>query len=340
MRRGGPERKPVWRSVPEPVRSAVAEALGAPIVRAARAWGGYSPTPTFRLRLADGRRAFFKAAGPRSTPFARVAHEREERVYRELGPLIRDWSPRFLRALAIGDWRVMLLEDLGPKSAPPWSDALARNVARGLGRFHSSVKDRSVPAWVPRADRHPALGVTPPAWTFEPDDLERLAGLAAARAEARAWLAAHVPLLAEAARGMADSALSRTLLHVDVRSDNLRWLDGRLVLFDWPHVAVGPPEFDAAAFAQTVTVEAGPEPERVMAWYGEEWPVEPRALDASVAAIAGYFAHNAWLPALPELPRVRSFQRAQLAVSLRWAARRLGLAKPTWLDAIDLGEAR
>ena len=336
-----PEQKPAWRSVPARVRSAVAEALGSPVLRAQRAWGGYSATPTFRLRLADGRRAFFKSAGPASTAFARVAHEREERVYRELGDVISGWSPRFLSGFAVNDWRVMLLEDVGPKTAPPWSRALARHVARGLAAFHGAVRGREIPLWVPRPDRHPALGIRPPAWKLEVRDLDLLAGLARDRSrEARAWLRSEAPVLAKVAAQLADPGFSHTLLHVDVRSDNLRWVGGRLVLFDWPHVAVGPPEFDAAAFAQTVTVEGGPDPERLMAWYGEEWPVESRALDASVAAIAGYFARNAWVPELPELPRVRAFQRAQLAVTLRWAARRLDLPKPAWTDAIDGDQAR
>src|SRR5690606_35852963 len=70
MSRTGVERKPTWKSVPLPVRRAVESALGAPVARAMRIWGGYSGTPTFRLRLADGRRAFMKGANLESTPFA------------------------------------------------------------------------------------------------------------------------------------------------------------------------------------------------------------------------------------------------------------------------------
>ena len=61
MSRTGVEAKIPWRQVPKAVRQQVEAALGARVVRAARIWGGYSPAPTFRLALADGRRAFFKA---------------------------------------------------------------------------------------------------------------------------------------------------------------------------------------------------------------------------------------------------------------------------------------
>jgi hypothetical protein len=335
MPRTGVEAKPPWRSVPRPVRAMTERVLDGQVARAARVWGGYSATPTFRIRLRDGRRAFFKAAGPGSSAFARTAHAREERVYDELGDVIAEWAPRFIGSFEQDGWTVMLLEDLGPKSAPPWTPALARRVTRALARFHAATIGRRLPAWVPGPTRHPAMGVNPPAWRFDAGDLRRLAELVGARAEeATRWLAAHVPTLAEASRRMADGSLRHALLHIDVRSDNLRWTRRRLYLFDWPHVGVGPPEFDAAAFAQAVTVEGGPEPEQIMAWYGEGEPVDPRALDASVAAIAGYFANHAWAPELPELPRVRSFQRQQLRVSLRWAARRLQLPVPNWVDGV------
>lgn len=335
MSRTGVEAKPPWRAVPRGVRDGVERALGAPVARAMRIWGGYSATPTFRLRLVDGRRAFMKAASPASTAFSQVAHDREERVYRELDDVISSWAPRMLATFQSGDWKAMVLEDLGPKSVPPWTPSLARNVARALGEFHRATLERSLPAWLPRPRDHPAMGIEPAAWALSPADVTKLSRMAGRRSdEAHAWLEAHVPALADAAAGMARPS-PHALLHVDVRSDNLRWRNGRLYLFDWPHAAVGPPEFDAAAFAQTVPIEGGPPVERVMGWYGETFDVDPLALDASVAAIAGYFARNAWAPSIPGLPRVRAFQRRQLRETLRWAAARLGLPDPSWIDALD-----
>lgn len=335
MSSAGVEAKPSWRQVPAAVRERTEAALSGRVTRASRAWGGYSPTPTFRLLLADGRRAFFKAASPESTPFARTAHGREERVYEELRDRIGGWSPRRIASLEVDDWRVLLLEDVGPKTAPPWTPGLARRVAQGLGRFHASTAGHRLPEWIPRPDTHPALGIRPAAWSFAPDDVARLAGLAIHRElDAEAWLDAHLATLRDAAATIGDAGFRWALLHVDVRSDNLRWANGRLYLFDWPHVGVGPPEFDAAAFAQTVPIEGGPNEDQVMAWYAETWPVDPAALDASVASIAGYFANHAWAPELPDLPRVRTFQRQQLAVTLRWAARRLGLPDPDWVASI------
>jgi hypothetical protein len=336
MSRTGVEAKPAWRSMPSELRDGVAGILGARVARAQRVYGGYSPTPTFRVRLSDGRRAFVKAAGPGSTAFARSAHEREERVYRELGHLLGRWAPRHLGAWHDAEWRVLVLEDLGPKSAPPWTRSSLRTTARELGRFHASTAGRSLPDWIDGPGAHGAMGVDPPAWAFDAASLDRLAALAGDRAsEASAWLRSAVPALATAAGRIADPSLRHALLHVDVRSDNLRLDHGRLVLFDWPHVGVGPPEFDAVAFAQTIPIERGPsDPETVMRWYAETWDVNPDAVDAAVASIAGYFADHAWAAGIPGLPRVRGFQRQQFRVSLRWAARRLGLPDPAWVDRV------
>jgi hypothetical protein len=143
------EPKPAWRSVPPEVRQATQELLGAEVRRALRAWGGYGPTPTYRLRLGDGRAAFLKAAGPASNEFVRAALEREERVYRELGALIGPWAPAFYGAFRRDGWHVMLLEDLGPKTAPPWTPVLTSRVAMAYGDFHQATLGQPVPQWVP-----------------------------------------------------------------------------------------------------------------------------------------------------------------------------------------------
>ncbi len=124
------------------------------------------------------------------------------------------------------------------------------------------------------------------------------------------------------------------LLHFDTRSDNVRLQGDLLRIFDWPFASVGPHEFDLAAFAQAVTAEGGPIPERIVEWYEDILPVRPKALVASVAGIAGYFADRAARPPLVGLPRLRSIQRRQLRASLAWAARLLDLPEPTWLAAV------
>jgi hypothetical protein len=329
----GVEAKLPWRLLPAELRTAIAAQLGASVQRAARVWGGYAPTPTFRLRLADGHSAFVKLTGPEENQFSQQALRRERRIYRELGAVLAGWAPDCYGELELGDWQGLLLEDLGPKSVPPWTPAVARGVSADLADYHAAVRGATLPAWVPGPGRYLRNFASAWARLRDGDELTELAGLAGPRSgEGVAWLAAHAALLDRAAQALGDDE-APCFLHGDVRSDNLRW-NGRLRIFDWPHAGLGPPEFDLAAFAQTVTVEGGPSPEQLVAWYAERGSVREDALTSAVAAVAGFFADAAWREPVPGLPRLRPFQQAQLRVTLAWAARRLDLPPPMWMAAL------
>jgi hypothetical protein len=315
------------------VKYDVARLLGSPVARAARVYGGYAPSATFRMVLADGRRAFFKGVSAASNDYMRGALPREERVYRELGHLIRPWAPAFLGSLKRLDWQVLLLEDVGPQTMPPWSPAKARRSARSFAAFHASTHGRPLPRWLSRTEHHEFAEL----WRnlSRSGELAKTAGLARRRAdEAREWLDVALPELRQNAGRLAQLGPPHSLLHFDTRSDNVR-LDGeQLRMFDWNFASVGPHEIDAAAFAQATEAEGGPPVDRTMGWYAEVMPLRKSYVDASVAGIAGYFADRAWRPPIPGVPRVRAFQRRQLKVSLAWAARLLGLPEPLWLAAV------
>jgi hypothetical protein len=216
---------------------------------------------------------------------------------------------------------------------PPWTATRTRRAARAYAAFHLATLGTRLPRWLPR-DQHHGFGVFWAALS-RAGDLGRVAALAGRRRrEAARWLATHAGTLVTAEAGVARIAPPFALLHFDTRSDNVRLLGDRFVMFDWPFACAGPAEFDLAAFAQAVAAERGPAPERVLAWYGEVAPLRAAALDASIAGIAGYFADRASLPPVSGLPRLRSIQRRQLRTSLAWASRRLGLPAPEWLAAV------
>jgi Ser/Thr protein kinase RdoA (MazF antagonist) len=328
------EPKPAWSEVPPSVRAEAERLLGARIVRATRAYGGYAASATFRLVLANGRRAFFKAGyppPPGSAAIFPIAHE--EKRSRALAPLLGRHMPKQLGAFKRERWHVLLMEDLGPATIPPWSPAKARRAARSYARFHRATRGRALPRWLSRT-QHGEFGVF---WSrlARSGELTSTASLAGPRAnEAAEWLDVALPLLREREKALASAARPFALRHCDTRSDNIRLIGERMVMFDWPFASVGPAEFDVAAFAQGVAAEGGPAPERVVAWYEEVLPLRAVVLDASLAGIAGYFADRAWRPPMSGLPRLRSIQRRQLKASLAWAARRFALPEPRWLDVV------
>ncbi|MDX6452043.1 MAG: hypothetical protein QOH16_2092, partial [Gaiellaceae bacterium] len=103
--------------------------------------------------------------------------------------------------------------------------------------------------------------------------------------------------------------------HLDVRSDNMCFRDGRAVLVDWNWASLANPAIDVAGWLPSVRVEGGPPP----------WEVLPAAGELA-AWIAGVWAAVVGLPPPETAPRVRDLQRRQLAVALDWIDRELSAA--------------
>lgn len=335
MSRRGAEPKPPWSDVPQEIKDRVAEVLGSAVARAERVYGGYAPSATFRLKLANGKRAFFKASYPAPKGSGvRWFMDHEARNYRNLERFISPWAPKFYGSFERDGWQVLLLEDLGPRSVPPWTSAKARTAARSYARFHRKTSGTRLPRSLPRTGHveHARFWRT----LSKTGELARTASLAGKRAnEAEEWLHVVLPIFVANERALERARPPFALLHFDTRSDNVRIQGDRLRIFDWPFASAGPAEFDVVAFCQTVAAEGGPTPERVLGWYEEVLRLRPGMIDASLAGIAGYFADRAWRPPIEGLPRVRRWQRDQLEECLRWAARRFDLPEPRWLEAVS-----
>ncbi|GHO69158.1 hypothetical protein KSC_080500 [Ktedonobacter sp. SOSP1-52] len=330
MSRTGVEEKLPWREVPKAVRQQVDSALGSPVTRATRVWGGYGPTPTYRLVLEDGRRAFLKGTYQESNTFMKNALRSEERVYQDLAPVLHRWMPRLYAAIHYADWHVLILEDLGPQSVPPWTPGKARAITQALADYHKALLGTQPPTWLSQ----PQEDLAQENWTQaaqESQDFQTIAAFAGAEAsQALAWLQKISPTIETALKQPALTEAPYAILHGDLRSDNLRFNQGRLYLFDWPSIQLGRPEWDIVAFAQSVAVENGPSPEQVIKWYGEQFPLRTEAIEGALAWWLTFFARRAWQPEIPGLPRLRRFQRQQLGILIFWAARHWSFPSPKW----------
>lgn len=272
--------------------------LGVPVI----GWrpvdrGGWSVAVRGVARLADGRTVFAKLG---DVPDTAAAIRAECDVYPRLsGPFV----PRLLAA----DPAVpaLVIEDLsGATWPPPWTPELLAQ----LERLFAELAGTPAPAGLPRlADRVREMG----AWELVAADP---APLLATGLVSAAWLDGALPALLEA-QASAPTAGDR-LLHLDVRSDNLCFRDGRALLVDWNHATVGDPRWDRLLMVHTIEMEGGP-PVRELA---------PDPEPGVVTWMAGFLAVRAGLPAPEGAPRVRGFQRAQLDVLLPWTAELLGLS--------------
>jgi hypothetical protein len=134
------------------------------------------------------------------------------------------------------------------------------------------------------------------------------------------WLEAALPVLDDAThRAPLDGD---ALVHLDVRSDNLCFRDGRAVIIDWNHATPANPDLDVAFFLPSLHAEGGPAPDALL-------PDAP----GLAAWVAGFFCSRAGDPPILDALHVRPLQIMQSRTALPWAARALGLPPPDGIDA-------
>ncbi len=325
------EPKPFWREVPDDVKEAIEEVLGAPVRRAIRVFGGYGPSATFRLFLGDGRTVFVKGAGIRSTAYHWEVLPLEERAYREIRA-IRPWAPRFFGAVRREGWHLLLLEDLrGARFVPPWTEELAAAAVDDIAALHcAGMRD---PVDLPPLEGDVFAQNWQAVAPGGPDEDNFLSLCGPRREVARRWVEAALPTLVAHEAQLQREDQPHGIIHCDIRSDNLCLRDGRLVLFDWAALRRGPLAFDIAAFLPSLAAEGGTSApilaERYAAALAAQGVALPRwPMAAAVCAVAGYFASRAGRAGIAGLPRLRAIQRAQLRVALPWAAALLSLPQP------------
>lgn len=329
------EPKPFWKDTPSELRAKIESLAGSPIRRATRVFGGYGPSATFRLFLEDGRTIFAKGAGKGANSEIWKAIPLEESAYRNID-VVRSLSPAYLGSVKVKDWHLLLLEDLRKAvKVPPWTVELAVQAVQDIAHFHLQGM-----AEQEKAADIKAKGLTDNWNNIGNDDIEAngfLELFQQERGRAKTWLHDALDTLMKAESELLSPNQPWGLIHKDIRSDNLRFKDGRLVLFDWASVYRGPLILDAAFFFPSVAGEGGPTAEYLVAFYKKALAdqgirIPDDAERAAAAVTAGYFASRAGKPPIPALPRLRQIQRLQLGPALEWAAKVLDLPKPPSLQ--------
>jgi hypothetical protein len=307
-----------WSAVPEHIRGAFETWAGSPVTSATSQLNGFSPGVAARLRLADGRGLFVKAVSSEPNAEAPIFHRREARIVGSLPHGVP--VPRLRWVHDDGNWVVLVFDEAhGRHPHQPWQIDELQQVLDALAQLAERLTPSPLPigtvvAASKRVER--TLCGWQKLMHADPEEM---------RGRLDAWSRRNLENLADL-ESQAPSAVSGdTLLHFDVRADNVLLGADHVWIFDWPHACVGAEWFDVVGFAPSVTMQGGPPPEEVFKRYPAAEEADPEAVTCGIATLAGYFIRGSLLPPPPGLPTLRAFQAAQGEVACQWLEQRTGL---------------
>ncbi|MBD8870032.1 phosphotransferase [Nocardioides donggukensis] len=302
---GKTARRLEWQFLPVHIRRLVEQRCGSPVVEADSQTGGFTPGFASVLTCEDGSRHFVKAASVKAQRMFAESYREEARKLAALPAGVP--APRLLWRHET-DWVVLGIEYVAARLPHrPWQDA---------------DLDATLDALETVADR-----LTPPPAALELDSFaEEFGELVGHWDHVRAALP-DLPHLADAAAlaaGFAEVTEGSTLVHTDVRDDNVLVDEsGRAWLCDWNWPVLG------AAWLDTLFALIGPcgdghDVDEVLARRRLTRDVPDEHVDTVLALLAGYFFRQRDLPVPPTSPWLRAHQSWQGEVVWSWLCRRRG----------------
>ena len=302
-------RRLTWSDLPAQVQSAVEDILGGRVSGAASQIGGFSPGSADRVVTTSGRRAFVKAVSAAQNPHTPDLHRREARIASALPA--SEHVPGLLGTFDDGGWVAVVLEDVeGRHPVTPWVPAELDAVLAALAELSTSLTPSPVPG-------------LPTARSDLADDFDGWARVQAdAPSDLDPWVKARLADLVRAAGRGLEALEGRSLLHTDLRSDNvLVRPDGGVVFVDWPWASLGPAWLDVLLLLVNVNLFGGHDMEALVSKHLAEVPAEE--VTGVLTGLAGYFVDVARLPPPDGIPTIRDFQRDQGFTALRWLKQRM-----------------
>lgn len=288
-----------WVHLPPHLRAEVERRTGSPVVDAESRRSGFTPGFASVLTCADGSRHFVKAASTKAQRVFAEAYREEARKLRLLPAGVP--VPRLLWLHDADDWVALgfeYVEGLPPQR--PWvPEELASASAMAV---ELAVLLTPAPAGVETAAE--AFGAWPALW----DTIDE----------------PHAAACRELAARSEDVVTGETLVHCDIRDDNLLVRpDGSVVMCDWNWPVVG------AAWLDSLFLLIGPRGDGLdVDAHIRAHPllsrVDPESIDVVLALVLGYFTSSAALPSPPTSPYLRRAQAWQRDVVLGWLAERRG----------------
>jgi aminoglycoside phosphotransferase (APT) family kinase protein len=228
--------------------------------------------------------------------------------------------PRLLQCYDEGEtgWVVLVFEEVeGQPPAQPWRPDELQRVLAAMEALVATL----TPSPLPSTSAGPAgekFARTLCGWQRLRDEQPwRLS-------ELDDWSRSHLAALIELEAAAPSAVKGETLLHFDLRADNVLLTPQQVWFVDWPHACVGAAWVDSVLFAPSVSMQGGPSPEEILARQVASRSADRAAITAAIVAMAGFFTYQALQAPPPGLPTLRAFQAAQGVVARNWVAQRTG----------------
>ena len=301
-----------WPDLPNHVQTGVEQILGEPVVQAAAQQGGFSPGTADRVRTVSGRRAFVKAVGPHLNEHSPALHRREAAITAALPDTLP--APALLGTFDDGDWVALVLSDVdGRHPHIPWRAGELAAVLDAL-----LVLSRTP---VPAALKHlptlaEELGGAFRGW----DRIRRNPP-----AGCNPWILENLGVLEQLAESGLEDLKGGSLVHTDVRADNILITPGcRAVLVDWPWACIGQGWMDALGVLVNVRAfDPAFDVDAVLQSHAVFDAAETGSVDRVLSGLGAYFTDAARLPSPAGPPTLRTFQRQQAEAVIHWLRDRL-----------------
>ena len=229
------------RSFPGRCGRPIESVCGAGVVQARTQPGGFSPGLAARVRCANGARYFVKAVSAQANPDTPRLHRQEGRVLAALEPVISSRQLPIPRPHGMVDhppWVALVLQDVaGRQPQLPWQAAELQQVVAAVDQLAQALTPAPVP--VPAVSER--LGAEFTGW--------QTLATSAAGDRLDPWSRTHLDQLAALEDTWTGHVAGDTLLHADIRADNILITDHGAIVVDWPWACQGAAFIDLVLFA-------------------------------------------------------------------------------------------
>lgn len=301
--------RPRWHQLPADLRRILTDRLGE-VTAADAQRGGFTPGVAARLSTTGAGRVFIKAIAESHVLAAKYGYE--ARAAAALPAQVP--APRLIWHDTLCGWVVLVFEDVAgrhPDLSPGSPDVTATvETVAGLSKALT-------PNPLPGAPSAPGCRDWLHGWT-ELKDTPDLGG----------WERRNLEQLAEAETRWLPHSSGPSLLHGDIRPDNLlvREKEGAVVVVDWAQPYQGASWHDTADLVPHL-IMAGHSPEdaeNVLAGVPTWENVPDDTATAYAIAYAGYWARMSRQPAPPGVPHLRPYQVRAAETAVAWVRYRTG----------------